>query len=385
MRYNFDMKNKTSTIYISKENLLQNSRFFSSILNEKTKLCVVLKANAYGHGIQEVGRIAQDDENVDFIAVNYISEAVTLRTIGVRKRILVLIEDVFEYYDGIESLDIEIVLSSYALLEYLAEKKIQAKLHLKVDTGMGRLGFLAEDLEHVCQRLKKVVNVELVGVMSHFSNVEDVSNQDYAELQYVEFHKCLSIISDYYDKKKLLKHISASAGAMLLPYAQCDMVRIGISYYGLWPSEVTKNSFESLHRTSLSLKPVLSWYSYVSLIKEIPENSFIGYGCTYKTGRKSRIAVIPVGYYEGISRLLSNKGHVLIRGQYAPIIGRVCMHMIMVDVTDFSEIDQFEEVILIGNSGQKKITADDIAVKSDTIGYEVVTSINQTLIRKVKD
>ena len=186
-------------------------------------------------------------------------------------------------------------------------------------------------------------------------------------------------------KRNLVRHIAASASAMLLPESRMDMIRVGISLYGLWPSEKTRISLQadSGNGSAISLKPVMRWVTRVAHLNFLNAGASIGYGCAAQVNTNSTIAVLPVGYYEGYDRSLSNRSHVLIRGRRAPILGRVCMNMITVDVTHIEDIKVGDEAVLIGSSGVEEITADTLAEMANTINYEIVSRIQSDIPRVV--
>ena len=219
----------------------------------------------------------------------------------------------------------------------------------------------------------------MAGLSTHFANLEDRINHKYALYQLRLFKKAYRLLEEN-GHAPHYRHCANTAAAILLPEAHFNFVRVGIGAYGLWPSEKTLRAAEHAG-IEISLTPALTWKTIVAQVKEVDRGSLIGYGCTYEMPHDGRIAVLPVGYYDGFVRMLSNKGHVLIRGKRAPVIGRVCMNMIMVDITQIPEVKLEDEVVLIGKQGKEQITAEEMADLSQTINYEVTTRINEMISR----
>jgi alanine racemase len=341
----------------------------------------VIKSNAYGHGLKEIYEILTSAQP-EWLGVNYLSEAATLRQLGFQNRILVVgpidpktCREAFE-------LNADIFLGEETTLQtWIATPDEQKpRGHLKIDTGMSRQGFLPEQAEALISRLAPHKH-KLVGICSHFSNVEDVLEQTYANQQIDAF---TSVAHQFHSAGfQLLSHIAASSSALIMQSSRFDLVRVGISIYGLWPSRATQLSFLQSFGKLVTLEPVLSWKTEVAIVKSVHAGQFIGYGCTYKALRDMTIAVLPVGYYEGYPRLASNRGHVLIRGQRCPIVGRICMNMMMVDISHLSLVKTGEPVTLIGNDGAEHIEAAQIGEWADTIHYEIVTQLNPAIPRRV--
>jgi alanine racemase len=341
----------------------------------------VIKSNAYGHGLKEIYSIlaAQQPE---WLGVNYLSEAESLRKLGYQNRILVVGPIHPQSGPDAFRLQADIFLGEEnTLQEWIntpAEQKPRA--HLKIDTGMSRQGFLPEQAAALISRLD-AHKEKLVGICSHFSNVEDVLEQTYANQQIDAF---TSVVHQFRSAGfQLISHIAASSSALIMQSSRFDLVRVGISTYGLWPSRATQLSFLQSFGRLVDLEPVLRWKTEVAIVKDVHAGQFIGYGCTYKALRDMTIAVLPVGYYEGYPRLASNRGHVLIRGQRCPIVGRICMNMMMVDISHVTAVKPGEVVTLIGTDGNEQIEAAHIGEWADTIHYEIVTQLNPAIPRRV--
>ena len=245
------------------------------------------------------------------------------------------------------------------------------RVHLKAETGNNRQGLGEEELVNFAKFIQSFENIEIEGLTTHFANIEDTTDHSYAEKQ-------LKAFKDIDEKLKneginiKIRHCANSAATILFSETHFEMVRVGLACYGMWPSEEVKNE-------NLKLEPAFCWKSKIAQIKEIAAGEFVGYGCTFKTERKTKLAIVPIGYYDGYDRGVSGKAHVLICGKKAPVRGRVCMNIIMADVTDIPKAALEDEVILIGN----EITAEMFAGWAETINYEVTTRVNERIPRIV--
>jgi len=245
------------------------------------------------------------------------------------------------------------------------------QVHLKVDTGMGRLGLLAAEVDSWLPTIKKLKALKIEGVFSHFSHAESVEGH-YTREQLRIFREVIERLRSGGIEPSVV-HLANSAATITLPAAYFDMVRPGLMLYGIYPSPAMANQ--------ISLKPVLSWKTQVLQVKKVPAGTSISYGQTFITQRKSLIAILPIGYADGYPRLLSNRGEVLVNGKRAPVVGRVCMDLTMIDVTDIGEIRQGDEVVLLGRQGDAEISADEMAAWASTISYEILTSIGARVTR----
>jgi alanine racemase len=370
-----------SYIEISKENLIHNIKQFRSLLKGKTKIAAVIKANAYGHGDTLVAKIT--GPFVDYFQVDSIEELKRVRKI-IKKPILV-----FGYLneEGIKkAIKSKAIISAFDLVHLFkinriaGELKTKVKVHIAIDSYLGREGIMPSQVVNFIKEIKKLKNIELDGVYSHFANIEDTMNFTHAERQIKTYHKCVEIFRNN-GYKNINTHISATSG--ILVYEKDgnlhSIVRLGIGLYGMWPSE----HLEYLNKKKIILKPVLRWISHIAQIKVLPANHPIGYGLTYITKKTTKIAVIPEGYADGLSRFLSNNGEVLIKGKRAKILGRIAMNMMVVDVSKIKDVLPEDEVVILGKQGKNEITAEQIAKESDTINYEVTTRISALLPRLI--
>ncbi|HHH84663.1 MAG TPA: alanine racemase, partial [Firmicutes bacterium] len=282
--------------------------------------------------------------------------------------------------------DLSPVLTNPGLIPLLekeaAKQKKRVKITLKCETGTHRQGLLLEEIPEYTTLLKKTSFLTLEGLSTHFANIEDTSDHSYARKQITLFKEFLH----RFEKAGLppqRNHIACSAATILFPDTHYQMVRTGISSYGYWSSKETYLSFRAHTSKELNLEPVLTWKTRIGQIKDVGPDAYIGYGCTYRTNQPTRLAILPVGYYDGFDRKLSNSGHVLIHGKRAPVRGRVCMNMIIVDITHIPGCRLNDEVILLGRSGDERLTADDMASLAGTINYEVLSRINPLIPRRI--
>ncbi len=360
---------------INLDNLAHNMREIRRISNAQ-EIFPAIKADAYGHGAIESANVLLEN-GADGFSVAVISEAVELRKAGIGAPILILgftsptlINEVIKYdiQQTVYSLDYAKTLSEAA-----NEKNKIIKIHICIDTGMGRIGFLPDDksIEDV-YKISKLPNISIEGIFSHFSSADEF-DKNYTYNQLNKFN-------EFYDnliKKGLIirrRHISNSASIIDLSNLDFEAVRPGIILYGYYPSiEVNKDKID--------IKPVMELKTNVVHIKEVPKGSYIGYGRKYKTKKKSLIATLPVGYADGYTRMLFNKGKVIVKEEYAPVAGKICMDQCMIDVTHINDVKVGDEVVLIGRKNDKKIDADDIAEWIGTINYEVLCMISKRVPR----
>lgn len=361
-------------IEIDTDALEENSAVFRRLLSPKTRLLAVVKSNAYGHGSVPCARLFEK-MGADFLGVDAYEEALELRQAGIRIPILVLGFTLPAHFERAAALDIRLTISNMVLLDAWRVARVQPKIHIKVDTGLNRQGFLAVDRDVVVAKLKQVPKEYIEGIYTHFAAAESLTtNKNYTAKQidaFVEWEKAFRASG-----LEPIAHTAASAAGLVCSESHFGMIRAGISLYGLWPSpEIAKAS------SAIRLRPALTWKSVVGDVKPVPVGSLIGYDCTEAVKRDSTIAIVPVGYWHGFPRHLSGKGEVLIGGKRAKVLGRVSMDMIVVDVTEHESVATGDEVVLIGRQGNELITAEEVATKADTINYEIVTRINPLIPR----
>lgn len=371
-----------SRIHISRQALLHNVTQLAAKV-KPAKLMAVVKSNAYGHGVDQVVSVLEQSEQVDWYGVIAVSEALHLRTLGVTRPILVLGYTPIEVDRFAEAIRHHISLTVYnpADLARLAQQAEQlqtkVRIHLKVETGLNRLGLPFTDLPTILPLLQHPwVTVE--GVSSHFASVEE-EDMTQANHQLERFEAAVQWLAEHgIDPAE--KHIASSAGALLLPHARYTMVRVGIALYGQYPSLANENSL----RGQLGLEPILTWQAPVLHVKQVAVGEVVGYGCTYTVTQPITTAVVGAGYADGVNRLLSNTGHMILHGQICPIIGRVSMNSCTLDITHVIQPTKVGDMaVLLGTQGSETLTANQIAEQLETISYEVLTRINWVIHREV--
>lgn len=370
-------------VEIDKKAALSNIETISSILKKKTKLYAVVKSNAYGHGLREFSLIVND--KVDGFCVDSVYEGETIRSVGIKKPILVLGPTLSknEIRLAVEN-NLEITISTFESLKQIMviHRKDRPCYHIKVDTGMHRQGFFTNDLRKAIGIIKKnKISGNLKGVYTHFASAKDVVYPNYTRQQIEEFKKAKKIFKSG-GFKNILFHASATGGTILYPQAHFDMVRIGIGLYGYWPSKESKIQHHLINKKELSLKPVLSWKAKISEIKKLKKGDFVGYDLTEKVQKDTDVAIVPIGYWHGLSRVFSHKGCVLVNGERCGIIGRISMDLITIKC-DGINAKVGNSVVIIGKDKNKMLRAADLAEIAGTISYEITTTINPLIKRVV--
>lgn len=370
---------------INVDNIRYNIMKMRSLVKPDMKLLVVIKADAYGHG--SVALASRIDDLSDYYGVATIDEAVELREAGIDKPILIIGYTDYEDYDKVIAYNVTQTVFDAAEAQRLSAHALarnrRVKVHIKVDTGMSRIGFPAAGLSDPgddsesepgiadALKLKDLQGLEIEGIFTHYAKADE---RDKAHA-YEQKRKFLYFI-DALERRGMtfaLKHIDNSAGAMEMEDDEFDMVRLGIVTYGLYPSEEVDKS--------VAIRPAMSLIAHVAQVKTLPEGVGVGYGWSYMTEKETRVATVTVGYADGYPRAQSNVGRVIIRGQYAPVIGRVCMDQIMVDVTDIPETAVRDEVILIGTDGDRNISVEEVAAPAASFNYELVCNIGRRVPR----
>lgn len=361
---------------INLDAIRSNISRIKSKLRKDTKLMVIVKADAYGHGAVAVSKALENDL-ADAFGVAIIEEAIELRKAGITKPILILGYTPEEQFDLVVSYDVIQTVYQYEMAENLSNEAIKqgktAKIHIKVDTGMSRLGFCdSADSVNVIRKISALKGIKIEGIFSHFAAADEKDKSSAKEQinRFDEFY----ILLEHEGIHIPIRHLSNSAGVIEFPEAEYEMVRCGILTYGIYPSEYVNHD-------NIGLIPAMELKSHVINIKEVPAGTGISYGLTYITGRKTKVATIPVGYADGYSRNLSNIGKVIIRGRYAPIIGRICMDYFMVDVTDIEDVRQGDTVTLLGRDGDCEISVETLADWSHSFPYELVCTVGKRIPR----
>jgi alanine racemase len=361
----------------------------------RRRLGAVLKGNAYGHGFQETLPLIHPLVDVLYLISPQDGLAVRAfeRARGLEPRQVLVIgaigpeEAVALTREGVDAVVADSSWVEAGALLRAAKLERPLRVHVHIDTGLGREGFTLEQLPRDTGFLSEYRDVfEVVGVLSHFSNTEDVTEQAYALAQLDAFETGTArLVEQLTPRKPLQRHIAASAASLVLPRARYDALRVGIALYGLWPSVETRLSARLVLGEVPTLKPVLSWRCRSQAVKWLPTGSYVGYGCTYRCSEPTRIAVLPVGYFDGYPRLVSGKAHVLVNGRRCPVLGRVMMNHIIVDVTRAAADERPVTATLVGHDGDETVPAEAIATWAQTIHYEVVTRLGAHLRRVVVD
>jgi len=363
---------------IDLDNLQYNVEQVKKICKNKD-IIGVIKANAYGHGAMEIAPTLLEN-GVTRLAVAVLSEAMELRMSGVKRPIMILGYTPGSLGDMLLDNDIEQSVYSYndalELSRVAVLKRKILKIHIVIDTGMGRIGFLPtkESVEDV-YKISKLPNIKIEGIFSHFSSADEL-NKDYTLYQMNKYNEFINEL----ENKNLsipIKHIANSAAIIDLENTHLDAVRAGIIMYGYYPSN-------DVLKDNIKLKPVMSLKTSIVHIKKVPAGEYISYGRTFKTEKESIIATLPIGYADGYNRLLSNKGKVIVNGKLAPIVGRVCMDQCMIDVTSIEDLKVGDLVTIMGEENGVSYTAEDIASEIGTISYEVICNVNKRVPRVYK-
>ncbi len=367
----------SSWVEIDKQALDHNIRMYKSIIGNAV-LAPVIKSNAYGHGIELIARFCDQHDLVDYLCIVSLREALFLRSIGIKKPLLVVsiidgnLEDIITHNIDVVAYDYDIINELNRIGLALGKK---ARVHIKVDTGLSRLGLNPQNALLFIHHAATLPFIEISGMFTHFAESES-DDQTFTNQQLDQFNEL---------NKKLeeqgicipFKHTACTAAITANVPSQCNFVRLGIGLYGLWPSsenkELTIQQFQHF-----SLQPILTWKTKIIQIKELTTGSSISYDRTHQVAAPTRIAILPVGYWDGLDRRLSNKGSVIINNQHAPILGRIAMNLTIVDITNL-DVSLAHEVTLLGN--YFSITAEALATHCNTINYEVVTRINPLLPR----
>ncbi len=365
---------RNTWVEVDLDAIANNVQAFRQHLPESTQIMAVVKADGYGHGAVPVAETAMA-AGATYLGVALLDEALELRQAGMEAPILVLGYTAPEFVGEAIKHDITLTVFHPELIEVLQEEanrlQQQAKVHVKVDTGMGRVGLRTQkELEQLMQVAKACPRVEIEGVFTHFA-CADEEDPAYTNLQH---HNFIKVIEPY---SFSIIHCSNSAGGILFPDYGYNMMRLGISLYGQYPSAYTRNK-------GIQLQEAFSLKSKIAHVKKVPPGTSISYGATYTTPSEAVIASIPIGYADGFSRALSNKGKALVKGVCVPIVGRVCMDQLMLDISAVADARIGDEVVLMGKQEDQQITVDDVAELLQTINYEVTCMISKRVPRVYK-
>lgn len=353
--------------------LAENVRTFRRLVGPDTRLAPAVKSNGYGHGLLPAAR-AFLAGGADWLCVDALEEARALRQAGLTSPIYVMGYVPLDELAEAAALDVRLVVYNAETVARLASLGVAARLHLKLETGNHRQGVSPEEALVLADRIAAAPLLALEGVASHFANIEDTTDHTYARRQLGAFEAAVGALRAA-GHAVPIRHLSNTAAALLWPDQRFEMVRIGIGAYGLWPSKETRIAALLAGRGELPLAPALTWRTRIAQVKDIPVGAFVGYGCTYMATHATRLAILPVGYADGYDRALSNLAYVLVRGRRAPVRGRICMNITMVDVTDIPEAALEDEAVLLGSDAAERLSAEQLGDWAATINYEIVARI----------
>lgn len=375
-----DYHRPSSWVEINAQALAHNIRMYKQVAGNRV-LAPVIKSNAYGHGIEQIAQLCNANPAVDMLCTVSLSEALLLRSRGITKPLLVLsiidasVEDAIAHNIELVVYDLE---TAHALNTCAQRYNTRALVHIKIDTGLSRLGIIAEQAAAFIAQVHALSHITINGIFTHLSESEK-KDTTFTTYQLDRFEQVLAQLKVNNITIPLI-HTTCSAALTAHTKSHHTLARLGIGIYGLWPSHDNKEITQTQH-PNFSLQPVLTWKTRIIQIKEIPAGSFVGYDRTHKVEQPTTIATLPIGYWDGYDRKLSNKGCVYIHGSKAPIVGRIAMNLMMVDITGISA-RVGDEVTLLGN--HPCISADELASQCNTIHYEMVTRINPLLLRIIK-
>jgi alanine racemase len=373
--------NRPTWAEINLDNLTFNLQSVKSFIGKDLKYMAVVKADAYGHGAVECSK-RLEQAGIDWFGVALPEEGVELRKHGIRKLILCL----GSFWAGQENLLLNHHLTPTVFRLEIAEKFNQAakelgvvaNFHIKVDTGMNRIGVRFDELNEFVEGLKKLTNLKVDGVMTHFASADNLDENNFTNLQIKRFNDSVELLHEK-GFRPTFKDLANSPASVAHPNSHGNMIRLGGVLYGLGGDVLPKNIEKP------ELKAVMSLHSRIAFIKRVPKGETLGYSRTFQTTRDSIIATIPIGYQDGYMRQLSNCGRVLVNGNYANVVGRVSMDWTLIDVTDIPQVAVNDEVILIGEQNNLRVEAEELAIKTNTISYEVTCGISQRVGRIYKN
>lgn len=389
-------------VEVSSSALQHNVRTLRAVAEEGGRqplTCVMVKGNAYGHGLVQAAR-AFVAGGVDWLGVADVFEARDLRAAGITVPLYAVCHVPAHQADYAVAQDLRLTVYDRDVVDAAAaaarSQGRTAHLHIKLETGTNRQGLRHEEALDLCRHVLATEGARLDGLSTHFADIEDTTDHRFALRQLTRFQAGVCAVRQLLtnvgrDPSELIAHASNTAAVLLWPEVSLDLVRFGIGAYGLWPSKETFLSAQQLGRRPIDLRPALTWKTQIAQVKEVPPGEWVGYGRTFRSVRVTKLAILPIGYYDGYDRGLSGLGQVLIGGQRAPVVGRVAMNMVAVDVTDNPRATAGDEVVLLGKQAAAEVgaepadevTAGQLAGWLGTIHYEVVTRIHERIERRL--
>jgi alanine racemase len=368
-------------VEIDRAALLANVYTCRQIIGPRCQLLAMVKGNAYGHGLRETAQVLID-AGVDQLGVEAVGEAVALRMAGITCPMLLVGPLLPTHVPLLLLHGLMPLVASLEQVQMVGEHTRQAAcgldVHLKFDTGMYRQGIMPDEVPRMLDLLAKYPALHVRGAATHLARADEAEQPEWTRRQLDRFHEIVAMLAAA-GIHTPIRHAANSAAALLWPETHLDMVRFGIALYGFWPGPAVQRA----RVDELVFRPVMTWKTRIAAIKKVESGCHVGYGGSYVTRRDSHIAVLPLGYYDGYGRSLSNCGQVLVHGQRAPVCGRVSMNLMSIDVTDVPAVAPGDEVVLIGQQGRSAIAAEDMAAWLETIHYEVTTRINPLIPRTV--
>jgi len=383
--------NRATSAEINLDAFRYNLRTIKSLVGRSTETMAIIKADAYGHGATQCARAAIQ-EGIKYLGVGIIQEGIELRESGITSPILILGG---VYPDELSELiyyNLSTSLSTLALAKAISKEAEQSKkkisVHIKIDTGMGRLGVQCEDFSDLLEHVMSYKNIIIEGFFTHLANADD-ADPKISQEQIVKFSNILNILETkkfsklHNSSQPILIHSANSAGLLRYPESRFNLVRPGISLYGSLPSPILKPVLNLIKKNNYpALRPVMSWKTKIIQIQTLRKGVPLSYGGTYITQKnKSRVAILPVGYADGLNRRLSNKIEFLVKGTRVKQIGTICMDMCLIDVTKLPNVDMGEEVVILGSQGKDSIPIEELAAKAETIPYEIFCGISKRVPR----
>lgn len=376
--------NRCQWIEVSASALDGNLLEIREIVDRRSDIIAVVKANAYGHGLEQVVPLAI--RRARWLGVHSADEARAIRRMGIENPVLIMgfvTPSELQDLDG----DVHILVSTEDVIrsigEYRRSRGISLPIHLKIDTGTKRQGVTAAEIPGLCA-VAAQEGVTVVGAATHFANIEDTLEHEFARRQIGLFRAGIDVVRRELGEDPPFIHAACSAAALLFRETDFTLVRVGISMYGHWPSRETALTWKLAHGSDpLALRPVLTWKSLVGQIQRVKPGETVGYGRTWTALRPTTLAVVPVGYADGYPRSLGGRSRVLVHGRGAPVVGRMCMNIMMADVTDIPDVTVGDEVVLIGRQGSSEVTADELARMSESINYELLARLSPAIHRVV--
>lgn len=377
-----------SVIEISKDRIRNNLLFIRSIISDSTELCAVVKGNAYGHSLSVYAPYLQA-EGVRCFAISSAQEAYELRPhLSDASRIVVLSEPPARALEWLIFNRVEFYLGSLEFVSSItrsaAKAGTPAKIHLELETGMYRTGVCADELDAVLEQIESNRSlIDVVGICTHLAGPECRENEPRVRRQIENFEQLSSKIQMRLGRT-IARHAACSAAAIAYPESRFDMVRVGVLQYGFWPTLEIKERYYAAHPVpELVPRQVLSWKTHIHSTQNVPKGSYVGYGKSFKAERSMQIAMLPIGYADGFSRALSNKGYVLVKGKRAPVVGTVNMNMLTIDVTDIKDAHVGDEVVVLGDQDGERIVVSSFSDLLNTLNYESLVRLADHIERRI--